>query len=102
MRACVRARVCACVRACVYLNFEDTGTVYPLLAVITHQFNSLIILLTEHNGQLMLKVIVSHIEDPGEFYVQHCSDHHNLTTLMTQLAEHCNSSHTPVKFSSGM
>ena len=58
-------------------------------------------MLTEHDGEQLLTVIVSHIEDPGEFYVQHSSDHRSLTTLMTQLAEHCNDNFTAIKFNSG-
>ena len=61
-----------------------------------------VILVTEHDGHQLLKVIVSHIEDPGEFYVQYSGDHHSLTVLMTQLAEHCDDNPTAVKFTSGM
>ena len=52
-------------------------------------------------SEQLVKVIVSHIEDPGEFYIQYSSDHHNLTSLMTQLAEHCNENFTAIKFNSG-
>jgi len=46
-------------------------------------------------------MIVSHIEDPGEFYVQYSTDHQNLTVLMTQLAEHCNNNPTAISFNNG-
>lgn len=62
-----------------------------------------IVLPTESSNQqeLLAKVIVSHIEDPGDFYMQYSNDDHNLTMLMTQLAEHCDSDQTAIKFNSG-
>ena len=50
----------------------------------------------------LIIVVISHIEDPGHFYVQYSSDTDKLQVLMTQLAEHCAtaSDHTPIKFSS--